>query len=182
MPPQRIWITGSSGAGKTTLARTIAAELGVIHLELDALYHGPDWTPTEPEAFRAAVTQVVDRPGWVVDGNYRSALDGVVAERAHLVVVIDLPVPMTMARVIRRTVRRAVTRQTLWNGNRERWRNFTRWDPEENIIRWTWDNRHRYRRLALEAERAGQAGGLPCIRLTSPAQVRRFVRYLVSGG
>lgn len=182
MPPQCIWIAGSSGAGKSTLARKIAAELGLPHLELDALYHGPDWEPAEPGEFREAVTQIVDRTGWVVDGNYRSALAGVVAQRAHLVVAIDLPVPITMARVIRRTVRRAVTRQTLWNGNRERLRNFTRWDPEENIIRWTWDNRHRYHRLALEAERAGQAGGPPCIRLTSPAQVRRFVRYLTSGG
>ncbi len=181
MPPRRIWITGSSGAGKSTMARKIAVGLGLVHVELDALYHGPDWTPAEPDAFRAAVMQVVEGAGWVVDGNYRTALGGVVADRAELMLAIDLRVPVTMSRIIRRTVRRALTREELWNGNRERWRNFTRWDPEDNIIRWTWENRHRFHRLALEAERAGRAGGMPCIRLTSAAQVRRFVTYLTDG-
>ncbi len=122
--------------------------------------------------------EVVAGPRWVVDGNYNGALGRTVADRAELRIAIDLSVPVTMSRVIRRTVRRAVTREELWNGNRGSLRNFTRWDPLENIIRWTWDNRHSYHEKALGAEKAWRAGGLPCVRLASPAQVRRFVDYL----
>lgn len=82
------------------MARKIAVGLGLVHVELDALYHGPDWTPAEPDAFRAAVMQVVEGAGWVVDGNYRTALGGVVADRADLMLAIDLRVPVTMSRII----------------------------------------------------------------------------------
>jgi AAA domain len=40
MPP-KIAVVGTSGSGKTTVARELARRLGVPHVELDALYHGP---------------------------------------------------------------------------------------------------------------------------------------------
>ncbi len=40
----RIAIVGISGAGKTSLAKRLAATLSVMHVELDALYwHLPSW-------------------------------------------------------------------------------------------------------------------------------------------
>ncbi len=39
---ERILILGRTGSGKTTLARELAAALGVPHVELDSLYFGPD--------------------------------------------------------------------------------------------------------------------------------------------
>lgn len=43
--PQRVLVAGTSGSGKTTWASRIAHQLGVGHVEIDALYHGPNWTP-----------------------------------------------------------------------------------------------------------------------------------------
>ncbi|MBW0093083.1 hypothetical protein I4I73_28180 [Pseudonocardia sp. KRD-184] len=38
--PRRVLVTGSTGSGKTTLARSVADVPGVPHHELDALFHG----------------------------------------------------------------------------------------------------------------------------------------------
>lgn len=172
-----MWITGSSGVGKTTLARQIAARWGLPHLELDGLFHGPNWTQSEPAEFRAAVQREIDRPSWVVDGNY-TVLGTMIPDRAELRIALDLPTAVTMLRLVRRTARRMITREVLWNGNREQPGSFLRWDPDKNLIRWAWDNRHKYHDQALSAERSWRAGGVPCVRLSSPGQVRRFVSYL----
>ena len=40
----RIVVVGTSGVGKTTLAKDIAAALAIPHVELDALHWDPGWT------------------------------------------------------------------------------------------------------------------------------------------
>jgi adenylate kinase family enzyme len=40
---RHIVVTGTTGSGKTTLARAAAAALGVSHAEQDAWNHLPDW-------------------------------------------------------------------------------------------------------------------------------------------
>ncbi|NPC99119.1 shikimate kinase [Nocardioides sp. zg-DK7169] len=44
-PPCRVLLAGRSGSGKTTLGRRLAEVLAIPHVELDALHHGPGWTP-----------------------------------------------------------------------------------------------------------------------------------------
>jgi ABC-type dipeptide/oligopeptide/nickel transport system ATPase component len=41
---RRIAVVGTTGSGKTALARRISQWLDIPHVELDALYWGPHWT------------------------------------------------------------------------------------------------------------------------------------------
>ena len=43
--PDRVLIAGVTGSGKTTLARRVGDVWGLRHVEIDGLFHGPDWTP-----------------------------------------------------------------------------------------------------------------------------------------
>jgi adenylate kinase family enzyme len=68
--PSRINVVGTSGNGKTTFSRALAARLGVPYVELDALNHGPNWAEASDEDFRRRVAAAIQgRDGWVVDGN-----------------------------------------------------------------------------------------------------------------
>lgn len=134
---RRVSIVGSPGSGKTTVGRRLAAHLEVPFVELDAIVHQPGWTELPRDEFRARVGELVAEDGWVVDGNY-SAVQDLVWARADTVVWLDLPRRTVMRRVVMRTVRRAFTRERLWNGNREPLTNFYRLDPQRNLIRWTW--------------------------------------------
>jgi adenylate kinase family enzyme len=42
---KRVAVVGVTRSGKTTLAITLSQRLGVPHIELDALYWQPNWTP-----------------------------------------------------------------------------------------------------------------------------------------
>ena len=118
---RRVLVVGSSGAGKTTFARELADRLALPHVELDAIFHQPDWQELPREEFRAAVSVRIAEPGWVVDGNYSKVQDLVLA-RADSLVWLDYSRAVVMRRIVPRTVTRVVRRQELWNGNREPWR------------------------------------------------------------
>jgi adenylate kinase family enzyme len=117
---QRIAIVASaSGNGKTTLGRTLAERLQVPFCELDALAHGPNWSELADAELRAQLAPILTAPGWVIDGDYEHKLGDLVVGAADLVVWIDLPIRVWLPRLIRRTGRRFIRREELWNGNRE---------------------------------------------------------------
>lgn len=116
---RRIAVVGSGTcAGKTTFARKLGAKLGIPVIEQDALFWGPKWTAPDREEFRDRVLRALDGDAWVVDGNYGS-VQGAQWERADTLVWLDIPLPVTVWRAILRTLRRLITREELWSGNRE---------------------------------------------------------------
>lgn len=169
--PRRIAIAGVSGTGKTTLARRVAAITGVPHTEIDALFHGAGWTP-RPE-FLGDVRALVAGDTWITEWQYGDARP-LIAERMDLLVWLDLPFwRVSFPRVVRRTVRRRVRREHLWNGNIEPAFHTILRDPE-HIVRWAVRTRHKYRnRLpALAAERPD----LVIVRLRTRSDVERWLR------
>ena len=143
---RRVAIVGSPGSGKSTLARAMAARLGLRHVELDALHHQAGWTPLSVPDFRAAVAAAIADDGWIVDGNYRPVED-LVHGSADTIVFLDLPRWQVTQRVLWRSIRRGITREELWNGNRESLRNLMHRDPEVNVVAWTWHHQPKYREL-----------------------------------
>jgi len=174
---RRVSLVGISGSGKTTAGRRLAAALQVPFIELDSIFHLPDWGELPVEGFRAQVAAAAATDGWVIDGNYSSVRD-LVWERADTVVWIDLPRATVMRQVVTRTLRRAVTRQELWNGNREPLSNFYKWDPMKNIIRFTWVRYHASVARYSAAMAAPQYGDITFIRLRSRVEVDAFIGSL----
>lgn len=174
----KIAIVGISGSGKTTLARKAAAKLAIPHVEIDAAFHLENWEPNPH--FLDDLAARLDTPHWVCDGNYRPA-EQLVRGNADVIVCFDLPRRQVMRQVIGRTIRRAVTREELWNGNREPASNFLRWNPEDNIIRWTWVyHGHRRRRMA-ESERTGAWDHAQVVWIRSHAEADEWLDALPSG-
>jgi adenylate kinase family enzyme len=133
----RISVIGMSGSGKTRTAALVASALGVPHVELDSIRHGPGWTETPDDEFRRIVTERTNGESWVVDGNYSAIVRDIIWERATDVVWLAYPRRTVMRQVIKRSLARAAFRTELWNGNRERWRHFL--EPY-HPVRWAWTN------------------------------------------
>ena len=182
---RRIVVVGCPGSGKSTIARELSNELGLTHIELDALFHQPNWTVASNDQFQASIAAAMDEAdkvadGWVMCGNYNRQSGGIHHERADTFVWLDLPKSVIMSRVTLRTLRRGVTREELWNGNREPLSNFYRWDPEKNIIRWAWVNFDKYR-SQYAAKLEGQDWAYGSVhRLRSKSEVFGFLAGLAT--
>ncbi|MEH0840828.1 AAA family ATPase [Micromonospora sp. CPCC 205711] len=166
---RRILIVGSSGAGKSTLARAVARRLDLPLIHLDRHYWRPGWAAPAEADFRAEVAALAARPSWVMDGNYGATLD-LRLPRADLLVLVDLPWPLCLARVLRRRWDpRAAGRDDLPDGCPERLDlDFLRY-----LRRYPRDSRPR-----VLAARAAHAPHLPLVRLRSRAEVHRWPRTL----
>jgi adenylate kinase family enzyme len=170
----RVSVVGIPGSGKTTVGRQLAASFGIPFVELDSIFHQPGWVELPVDDFRKRVTEALTAPAWVVDGNY-SAVRDLVWQRADTVVWLDLPRRRVMYRIILRTVRRALTRERLWNGNREPLSNFYRLDPAKNVIRWTWVKYADYIERYGTAMQDPAYSHLTFVRLRSQHEVDAFL-------
>lgn len=166
----RILVTGASGAGKSTLRQTIGAALHLPTVEIDSLYHGPNWTPRP--SFAAEVEQFAAGPRWVIEWQY-SQVRALLLDRADTLIWLDHNRWTVTHRVVHRTLRRRVRRIELWNGNYEPPLR-TIFTDRDHIIRWSWRTHHTRRREALDV--ANQTAGPLVVRLTGQSQVQTWIR------
>jgi adenylate kinase family enzyme len=164
--PLRVLVAGTSGSGKTTLAQRIGEVLGVPHVEIDRLMHGPGWVPRGE--FEADVEAFSSGPAWVTEWQY-DQVRPLLAERADLLVWLDLPRRVVMRQVAVRTLRRRVRREELWHGNVEAPLRTFFTDPE-HVVRWAW----RTHRSSAERVRA-LPGELLVVRLRSRRETARWL-------
>lgn len=167
---------GASGSGKTTLGVEIASRLGVEFVELDALHHGPNWAEPTPEDFCALIAPIVARDSWVIDGMYHQKLGTMVPDAADTIVWIDLPLPLTVTRLVRRTTVRMVRQQELWNGNRESFG--AAFGGRDSLIAWGIRTHRRYRRTMPARLAAEEWAGKRTVRLRSQRDIDRFLASL----
>lgn len=170
---RRVSVVGNSGSGKSTLSSGLAAVLQVPHLELDAIFHQPNWTALDADEFGARVADFVAADGWVVDGNYK-AVRPIVWAHVDTVAWLDLPRRVVMRQVVGRSLRRVFTRRVLWNGNRESARNLLRWQ-DENIVVWAWRNHARYAEEFIDAAIDPAHEHIRFVRIASRAEAREFI-------
>ena len=168
---------GISGSGKSTLAGELSRRLGASHIELDAIHHQPGWTAISDEDFVAALEPRLDSEAWVVDGNY-SQVTELILERADTVILLDYPRTLVMRRVILRTLRRGLTRQELWNGNRESLVNLFSRRPDINIDVWAWTMHGRRHQRNLEIEEFARSTGRRVHRFEHPRDTRVWLDSL----
>jgi adenylate kinase family enzyme len=133
---QRVCVVGTSGSGKTTVARAIARKRGLAYIDNDALIWSANWAAT-PRTQVLAVLDRVARPdgAWAFDGNLGGhPEDLLMLARADTIVWLDLPRLEVHGQLAIRTARRLVLRERLWHGNRETLR---RTLSRESILWWS---------------------------------------------
>ncbi|MCI0437768.1 MAG: adenylate kinase [Chloroflexi bacterium] len=176
-PPHRIIVTGTTGSGKTTLARELSARLAIPNVELDALFWGPNWTETPSEVLRKRIAEATKGDEWIVDGNYSSAR-GSLWSRATTIIWLDYPLRVIMRQLFWRTLYLTFTRQELWSGNKESFRNA--FLSRNSILLFALKTHSRRRRAIGEALKQPEVSDVNIVRLRSPKVMRRWLQTIAS--
>ena len=144
--------------------------VGVPHTEIDALYHGPHWTPRD--SFMRDVAALAAKPTWVTEWQYGNARP-LLLQRADLLVWLDLQRSVVMGRVVRRTARRRLTGTVLWHGNREPALS-TFFTDRDHIVRWAWRTHHESADMVAAA--VTSRPDLTIVRLTRQHEVDQWLQ------
>ena len=174
---QRVIVVGTSCSGKTTLARQLSRVLGVPHVELDGIHWMPDWQLRPMDEVRRMTSEAAAGERWVMDGNY-SAVRDIVWGRATAVVWLNYPFRVVLWRCLCRTIRRAITREELFSGNRESFR--MSFLSRDSIILWAITSHGQVRREYRRIFDAGEFPHLRVIELRGPAEAEELVASLAA--
>ena len=71
---ERILVIGCSGAGKSTFAKTLAAQTGLPLIHLDRIFWQGNWEHLSQPEFDRALQAELEKPRWIIDGDYNRTL------------------------------------------------------------------------------------------------------------
>ncbi|MBB5081748.1 adenylate kinase [Nonomuraea endophytica] len=142
---RRILVVGISGAGKSTMARALSARFAAPYHEMDALYfNGPGWAVNDD--FADQVAEITASPAWIFDSFGYPAVRDLLWERADTVVWLDYRRRVIMPRILRRSLRRTILRESIFGGNRE---TVMDWFRRDHPAWWAW-SQHAARRADIQ--------------------------------
>ncbi|MCH1884277.1 adenylate kinase [Agrococcus sp. ARC_14] len=169
---RRVLCFGATGAGKSTMALALGERLGLPVTLVDELCWDPGWTQVpDAEQLRRVLPRIHDEQ-WVFDSLWSSHAEHA-WDRIDVIVALDYPRAVSLARLIRRTIRRIRTRELVCNGNVE---TFPRALSRDSIIAWhvrSWASK-RERMRAWHAD----ASAPPVLLLGRPAEAEALLRQL----
>lgn len=119
---KKIWIIGSSGAGKSLFSRELSERSGHPLHCLDDLFWLPGWQIQDPSSFSENVSALLKKESWIIEGVY-SQISPLLLEKADSVVWLDIPLRKLLFRVLKRSLKNIAEKNEICNGNRETFRN-----------------------------------------------------------
>lgn len=179
--PTRFNVVGVSGSGKSTFSAKLANQLALSHIQLDALYWGPNWSEADDPTFFAKLHEALASAGdrWVIDGNYTRTIP-IKWKTVQTVVWIDHPFTLIFRQAFFRAIRRIRSAEELWpdTGNRETFR--STFLSRGSILLWTITSyrnvRENYRALMANPRHAG----IDFVRLRGRKAAEAYLNSLAS--
>lgn len=180
MPPisSRVIIVGQSCSGKSTLGARLAGLIGCDFTDLDALFWKPGWQPSPDDEFQGKLRDLAAGDAWVSAGQYHRHTSITLWPRAGTIIWLDLPLPLLVQRIIRRSWRRSRSKELLWGTNHEKFLpQFRVWE-DESLIGYALRHRREIHDRYLGAMADSRWAHIRFVRLRSTAEVETFVASL----
>ncbi len=111
MQLNRIYILGTVGSGKSSLAKRLSAILGIKAYDLDDIYWKKGYGIKRGEAERTRrFTRLCNRKKWIIEGVYSAWIEEGI-KRSDMVVLLDIPLHSLIWRITKRYLLREKSRK-----------------------------------------------------------------------
>lgn len=162
---ERIIIIGSCGAGKSTLAISLAKKLELPLVHLDRIRFVGSWQERTREEFDEILLSELEKPRWIIDGNYNRTIP-LRMRYCDTVVFLDFPRLVCLWGVVTRVIKyHGKTRPDMGDNCPERF--------DFEFLKFVWNFRSKHRKHYLEMLAAAKDKEI--IILRSRRQAKRFL-------
>ena len=128
---KRIVIVGCAGCGKSTLAAKLGSKLNIPILYLDTIYWKANWQEEDKEVFVNKQKEMIAKPEWILDGNYRDTLE-MRLESCDTVIFLDYPRRIALYGIFKRYFQyRNKHRESIAEGCQEK--------IDKSFFKWVWN-------------------------------------------
>lgn len=87
---KKIIVIGCPGSGKSTFSKALHHATGIPLYHLDQLFWNADRTTVEKTVFLQRLSGVLQKPEWIIDGNYGSTME-LRLQACDTVIFLDYP-------------------------------------------------------------------------------------------
>ena len=162
---KRILIIGSSGAGKSTFARSLHEATGIELIHLDKVFWKPNWVETPKDEWKKTVEDLLTKDSWIMDGNFGGTMEMRIAA-CDTVIFLDLPRTICVWRAYKRVlIYKKNSRPDMAEGCDERF--------DLEFLKWIWDYPKRTKPKVEALLKQFQAAK-NIVRLTSTKEIENF--------
>ncbi|MBD3258137.1 AAA family ATPase [candidate division GN15 bacterium] len=166
---KRVLVIGHPGAGKSTLARHLAARTGLPLIHLDRAFWQPGWVETPHERWVRKTDELISRDAWVMDGSYTKTLKQRLA-RADTVIYLKFSRYLCLWRIVKRVVTNfGRVRADLGYGCPER--------LDFVFLKWAWHYRRDQYPVVEQLLQKYFCGG-KLVELRNPREVHGFLEQM----
>lgn len=169
----RLAVIGTSGTGKSTLARRVASKLGSKYIEQDKLFWLPNWQMTPRDQFAESILKETSAESWTICGNHSFVQEKIWARATH-VVWLNYSLKTTLLRGFRRTAKRVFLRQECCNGNYESFRHA--FLSKNSILWWIWTTHQQRIEQYVSAKREGKFDQLEFLEFKRPQEAEDWLK------
>lgn len=163
---KRVVVIGSGGSGKSTFSRRLGRLTGLPVVHLDKLYWNPGWVKTPREAWISIIQSEIDKPEWIIDGNFGNTRAMRMAA-ADTIILLDLPRWLCMYRILKRWLTyREGSRLDMAEGCHERF--------DLEFILWVWNYPKEGKRRAIHE--ISRLEGKRVVILKTQREIDAFLR------
>ena len=92
---KKVIVIGCPGSGKSTVSRALHNKTGIPLYHLDMMYWNADKTTVEKSIFLERLSAVLEKNGWIIDGNYGSTMELRMAA-CDTVIFLDYPLDICL--------------------------------------------------------------------------------------